>query len=83
MEKGTTLEKTLITKVEIKNFNKIQNTSNDKNKDSTHNKNFTNNGVVDAKEIHKVGPTITLKGPNVSNNSPHVPEKKKKKHNSE
>lgn len=77
-EKGTTLENALIAKGELKTFNKnqnTQNTSNDKNKYWAHNKNVKNDGVVDVKVIHKGGPIITLKGPNESNNPPHVLEK--------
>lgn len=49
-----------------------QNTSNDKNKYWAHNKNVTNDEVVDVKAIH-TGPIITLRGPNTSNNPPHAP----------
>lgn len=74
VEKGIILEKYLIDKVEIKTCKKnmtTQNTSNDQRKYWARKKNATNDGVIDAKEIH-IGLTITLKGSHTSKNTPRT-----------
>lgn len=76
VEKWVILEKTLIAKGEVKIYTKAQNsqgTSNDKNKLWSYNKNVTNDGIVDVKSIYRMGPTLTLKTPNTSDNTTYVP----------
>lgn len=70
--KGSILEKALISKGEIKTYNKTQNSqgiSNNKKKYWVRNKNVTNNEVGNTKAIH-TSLTLTLKGPNMPNNPP-------------
>lgn len=60
VEKGVIIEKTLIAKGEIKTYTKTQNS-----------KGTSNDGIIDVKAINKIGPTLTLKAPNMNNNTPY------------
>lgn len=68
IEKGISIEKVLVAKGLVKIFKENQNAPNDKGKFWSRNKNFTNDGVVNAKMVSKVHPTIHLKGPSTQNN---------------
>lgn len=83
VEKGFQLEKALITQGKLKypSKNTNMNTTNDKNKYWAKNKHVTNDGVVNAKTVNKIGPTITLRDlnhkilPHLSQHLPKIPFK--------
>lgn len=67
IEKGVSIEKSLVEKGLVKIFKENHNNLNDKGKFWSRNENSTNDGVVDAKAVDKVHPTIHLKGRSTQN----------------
>ena len=69
MKKGASIEDALVHKgvIKINKDNANSNSSTDKAKFFSKNKNVTNDGIVDARTINTAQPKITLTNPNVVN----------------
>ena len=69
MKKGASIENALIHKEILKRNKEKTNTnsSNDKEKNFSKNKNVTNDGILDPRIVKKSQPQLTLKGVNPTN----------------